>query len=285
VAGAPIVFVIGTARSGTTALYEFLCSHPDTTWVSNYSQRVPFAALAHPRGTDAGKHRGRGRGTVRPVEGYRTFDRALRVDSSGRVLPRSPRHARLLRSEVWLHRRKLGRARPPVFVSKNTRNTRAIPTLDELFPDARYLQLVRHPVPTVSSLLAVDFFPSLGTGWESPSRTFADAIAQGDDPVRLAARLWDWETAIASDDLDAIDPARVLRVRYEDLLDDAPTALRSVCGFASLDPARHPSFDRRAGELAPPRARVADAHTIEVVHEVCSDTARRVGYVLDAPQA
>jgi hypothetical protein len=283
VASAPVVFVIGTARSGTTALYELLCSHPDTTWVSNYSQRLPLAALAHPRGTDAGKHRDRGRWTVRPVEAYRTFDRSLRVDASGHLQPRSPRHARLLRGEIWLHRRSLLRGRPPVFVSKNTRNTRAIPTLEALFPGARYVHLVRHPVPTVSSLLEVDFFESLGTGWESPSRTFADAIAQGEDPVRLAARLWDWETAIAFADLEAVDPVRVLRVRYEDLMDAPVPVLRTVCELASLDPSRHPSFDRRAGELTPPRPRPADAHTIEVVQEVCANTARRVGYDVDVP--
>lgn len=284
-ADAPVVFVIGTARSGTTALYEFLCSHPDTTWVSNYSQRLPLVALAHPRGTDAGKHRERARWTVRPVEAYRTFDRSLRVGPSGHLQTRSPRHARLLRSEIWLHRRKLLRDRPPVFVSKNTRNTRGIPVLDALFPDVRYVHLVRHPVPTVASLLEVDFFDRLGTGWESPSRSFAAAIAQGEDPVRLAARLWDWETAIAFDDLEAIDPSRVLRVRYEDLMDAPAAVLRTVCGFASLDPARHPSFDRRAGEFAAPRPRRVDAHTIDVVHAVCAHTAGRVGYDLDEPTA
>jgi hypothetical protein len=274
------LFVIGTGRSGTTALYEFLCSHPDSAWISNYSQRFPPAALVHPRGTDAGKHRERRRWTIRPVEGYRTFDGAVRVDAAGRLRGRSPGRVRALRLDVWLHGRSLRSGlRPLVFVSKNTRNSRGVAFLDEHFPEARFVHLVRHPTPTVASLARVEFFPELRTGWRPEVRTFADAVRLGDDPLRLAAELWNWETSIALEDLDRVGDERVQRIRYEDLVGDPAGTLRAVCAFGELATDRHPTFEARAEEFRRPvRTNGTDARLEEIVDAVCGETARRLGY-------
>lgn len=272
------VFIIGTGRSGTTALYEFLCSHPDTTWLSNWSQRVPPLGLLHPRGTDAGKERAGARWTFRPVEGYRVYDRALRMDDTGRLVTRSDRRARMLRAEIGLHRVRRPGGRVPVFVSKNTRNTRAVPTLDDLFPGSRYVDLVRNPFDTVASMVRVAFFQDLALTWEGRPTTVRGAVAHGADPVEIAARLWDDETALALADLDGVDPDRVLRIRYEDLVTDPDRVLRAATAFAGLDPDRHPGFARRAAEFGHRPSSAHDPSFTAKVEEICGATARRVGY-------
>lgn len=279
--GAPPVFVIGTGRSGTTALYEFLCSHPDTTWFSNWSQRIPPLALLHPRGTEAGKERPGSRWAFRPVEGYAAFDRAFRLED-GRIVTRSRARERLLQAEVGLHRLRGLRPRPPAFVSKNTRNTRAVPVLDALFPGARFVDLVRDPVATVTSMTRVDFFDTLQVEWDGTPMTVTDAAARGADRVRIAATIWADETSMALDDLARLDADRVVRIRYEDLVEDPRVHLRAVCTFVGLDPARHRGFDRRADELRPRSSGAEpDPALRATVRSVCGPTAARLGYSID----
>ena len=281
-AGAPPLFVTGTGRSGTTACYEFLCSHPDTTWLSNWSQRVPALARFHPRGTEAGKERPGARWAFRPVEGYVVFDRAL-VMEGPHLVARSPAHLRALRRALDRHRAPGRRDRPPVLVSKNTRNSRAVPTLDRLYPDARFVHLVRDPVATVASMVRVAFFPTITVEWEGAPTRIADAVARGADPAVLAARIWEEETRLAATDLAALAPDRVWHLRYEDLVASPRDALRALSGFAGLDPARHPGFERRAAELAPrPGGPTADPAFVATVWSVCGATATGVGY--DAPR-
>jgi len=279
--GVPPLFVTGTGRSGTTACYEFLCSHPDTTWLSNWSQRLPPLARLHPRGTEAGKERPGARWTFRPVEGYVVFDRALVGDGPHQVA-RSPERLRALRRALDHHRVPGRRDQPPVLVSKNTRNSRAVPTLDALYPDARFVHLVRDPVATVASMVRVAFFPTITIEWEGVPTLVADAVARGADPIELAARIWEEETRIAATDLAGLAPDRVWHLRYEDLVASPRDSLAALCGFAGLDPARHPGFDRRAAEMAPRTGGPPpDPTGVATVWSVCGPTAATVGY--DAP--
>jgi len=280
-AGAPPLFVTGTGRSGTTACYEFLCSHPDTTWLSNWSQRLPPLARLHPRGTEAGKERPGARWAFRPVEGYVVFDRALVMDGP-HLVARSPERLRALRRALDHHRVQGRRDRPPVLVSKNTRNSRAVPTLAACWPDARFVHLVRDPVATVTSMVRVAFFPAITVEWEGAPTRVGDAVARGADPVVLAARIWEEETRLAATDLAGLDPGRVGHVRYEDLVASPRDSLRALCEFAGLDPDRHAGFDRRAAELAPRSGGAPpDPATVATVWSVCGATAATVGY--DAP--
>jgi len=272
------LFVVGTGRSGTTALYEFLCSHPDATWLSNWSQRVAPLGLLHPRGTEAGKERAGARWRFRPVEGYRVFDRALQMDGSGHLVARSAGRIRMLRAEIGLHRVRRWGGRAPVFVSKNTRNTRAVPVLEGLLPGSRYVDLVRNPLDTVASMVRVAFFQDLALTWDGRATTVRDAVAHGADPVAIAAQLWNDETALALADLATIDPDRVLRIRYEDLVADPGTVLHTVGTFAGLDPDRHPGFARRAAEFAARPSVARDPAFVDSVERICGATAVQVGY-------
>ena len=39
------IFILGAPRSGTSVLYEKLARHPDLTWISNITKKVPRSLL------------------------------------------------------------------------------------------------------------------------------------------------------------------------------------------------------------------------------------------------
>lgn len=207
VATSPQVWLlVGSGRSGTTLLYELLCADPDHAWMSNWSQRVPALAALHPRGARSGK--GGGRLSIRPVEGYRRWDR---IDAA-----REP-------AAAWARARRDhlrgGRQR---LVNKNTRNTGRLDRLAELEPAAYVVHLHRHPLAVVGSMIHAAFFPTIDAFWRD-GRPVHALVAEGVDPAVLAAELWRYETDRCRTDLASwAGPTRT--IAYEDLAAD-PTAV------------------------------------------------------------
>ncbi|MCO5321151.1 MAG: sulfotransferase [Microthrixaceae bacterium] len=229
------MFIVGSGRSGTTLLYELVCSHPASSWVSNYSQRVSAFARVHPSvpaaHKDAAARRALSRLAVRPVEGYRLFDR-VRPDSERgptgdgglRASDITPREVASLRRAVAQHQ---APGRVDFFVNKNTRNTRRVGYLAAAFPDARFVHITRHPLATARSLARVDFFRSLPIFWESKG-TVAERLASGVEPEVLAAEFWNRETSLCREALLALENERVLEIHYEDLVTEPRQVLESV---------------------------------------------------------
>jgi hypothetical protein len=102
--------------------------------------------------------------------------------------------------------------------------------LPRLFPDARYLHLIRDPRDVARS--------SIGMGW-------AGNIYRGADVWTAAERSWDRLVSSLTAD-------RYLQVRYELLLDDLTAELTKICGFlgVSYSP-RMLTYDSRSTYAAP----------------------------------
>lgn len=251
----PTLLIIGCGRSGTTVVYEALASHPDTAWFSTWSDRLRLPALA----AAAPLFRwGRGRidqGRVarllpRPSEGYRLWDAALGMDpdAARRPLGRGDvtAAARSAVERVVAAHLRAGRGR--VFVNKNTRNSRRVEALDELFGNALVLHVHRHPLDVVSSLLAVAWWPDLEL-WTHGGRT---PRSFGPDPVRqatLAGELWLQETSQALGARTVVGDDRYLELSYEDFVADPLPVLRPVLARLGLD--EHPTMARALAAASP----------------------------------
>ena len=117
---------------------------------------------------------------------------------------------------AWLVRaygRKVGKPNVEVWVDHTPTNFRRSRTLLRMFPAARFIHLVRDGRAVAASLLPLDWGPN--------------------NPLH-AAEFWLARCApglAAELDLGA---TRVLRVRYEDVLQDAEACLRRIAGFAGL---------------------------------------------------
>jgi len=161
----PPIFVIGSGRSGTTLLYNILTGHEDLAWVSNLSNRLPMIpAIAGASRFDTLRSLHRAfQPAMETIEGYKYIG----LDRS--TIPWDPSKntatgtvAEKTRAYFEAHCRAWGREQ---LVSKNTSNSTRIHLLDEIFPEARYVHIHRHPYSVISSLLNVGFWPGLDLWW------------------------------------------------------------------------------------------------------------------------
>jgi hypothetical protein len=117
----------------------------------------------------------------------------------------------------WLVRaygRRVGRPSATLWVDHTPTNFKRGLTLLRMFPEARFLHLVRDGRGVAASLLPLDWGPN---------------------DVLRAADYWMARCAVGLAAEIQLGPERVLRVRYEDLLASPETTLRRIAGFAGLE--------------------------------------------------
>ena len=204
------VFVVGPPRSGTTLLRVQLCRHPDL-WVLTETHLLDLWSTRHPglRDGDPGAFAAYWEAfTATEAFGYLELDAdavAARVHADGRH-----RAVDVLASMLAEAADTRG---VPRVGEKTPDHAHHVGTLLEAFPDARVLWLLRDPVATVASELALD------RDWAS-------------DVPAVAARRWaDGVTALEG---WRHDP-RVAVVRFEELVGAPEATLRRTCDHVELD--------------------------------------------------
>jgi len=170
----PIIF-IGFPRSGTTIISETIFQHEALAWISNYQDRVPSSSAINlirfffqNRFWDVrGKKRQLNsvpllnRYIFRPVEGYNFWDYLTGKNFSRSFLyelKEVPEKVEEIRSFFDEMVRMQGRER---IVMKLTGPPR-LTYLHSIFPDACFIKIKRKPLPTLRSLLKVNFWDEGG---------------------------------------------------------------------------------------------------------------------------
>jgi hypothetical protein len=229
-------FIIGCARSGTSILGEAVAEHPRVTYIFEAS-------------------------SWRGLEEGRPHDRLERADAT-------PELARAYRAALASARNE---GRGDVIVEKNPRHVLRIPFLDAVFPDARFIHIIRDPRDTVASLMFRNRGERWGhleiPGWQELLRRYPT-----ENHIRCAHQ---WLAAVATARADArgLGPGRCLEVRYEDLVRDPAGVVGATLTFLGLEP------DPRVDAFLP---RIQDAtagsyHAKRQVRHYVDDHSRRVG--------
>ena len=236
------VIVIGTGRSGSTALHHLLCRHPHITWLSGLCNRFPrkphynrrlMQALDVPVLGWLLKRR------LRPSESYlfwqeyaRGFQRPFRDLVADDVTHREKRIVRQAMEQC------LGPSRPRLLL-KITGWPR-IGYLAEVFPDAKFLHLVRDGRAVANSMLAVSFWD----GWHGPGRWRWDHLDDeqqtvwensGRSFVALAGLEWVMMQSAVEKARQPLPDSQFLQVRYEDYCAAPVETMREVAQFAELE--------------------------------------------------
>lgn len=245
--------VIGPARSGTSFVYRVLCLHPEVAFISNWYARFGLAPLAllnritrrcpelahrawfGPEGNAYRYDRPRSwweRAFPAPVEGEPVYTRA------GVARPGGPAPASV-DPEVAL-RRTFGTVRSlgggTCLVSKRIANNLRIPLLARIFPEARFVFVVRDGRAVAASLSRVDWWEDSFVWWYGGTpRRWRE---EGRDPWELCARNWVEELRAIEAGLRSVPAAHVLRLRYEDAVAEPIRTFEAVAAFLGLPPDR-----------------------------------------------
>lgn len=211
----PPFFIVGCHRSGTTLLRNLLRSHPDLA-IPGESHFIPLVYRGYGDPVDDRSARRLARRILGLywVRRWRLGLLPSQFDDCRSVADIAAR----LYGEVA---RREGAAR---WGDKTPDYVREIPTLAAIFPDARFLHIVRDGRDVALSIGRTSFGPG---------------------SVPTAARHWRDHVEAGRRDGPPLGAARYAEIRYEDLVGRPETTMREVCAFLG-EP-----FDERV--LAPAR--------------------------------
>ncbi len=245
--GAGVTFLVGAGRSGTTLLYKLLCLHSGVAFISNYENRLKWLPDGWLSGLIATQKKLKlsawfNRGNAyfirrpwikklvpTPVEGESIYaDCGVPLLAAGDYLP-DEATVSSLRERFERFRRN---SDTKTFLSKRTANNRRLPLLQKVFPQARYIHLIRDGRDVAHSLSEVEWWDDHVLWWDG--RRAADAEAAGEDRISLCARNWVREIAVLEESLADIPQEQKYQLRYEDLLNDPIGELSAVLAFIGL---------------------------------------------------
>jgi hypothetical protein len=222
------IFVLAPVRSCSTIITAMLGQHPS---LYGFPELNPFRwgtigeLLDYSDGT--------GSGAVGSIGSYLAHGTVRAV---AEVLLGGQDEATIDRATSWLEARRawapwdllhllLARVEPRIGVEKSPGNLftqTACSRMLEMFPNARFIHLVRHPITSVRSLK----HHLCAWGWIDPDRH---------DPLGEAALMWYVFHRRLSMLGDQIDASRWCRVRAEDILSEPEANLRPLCEWLGID--------------------------------------------------
>lgn len=296
----PIV-ILAAPRSGSSALLTALSTHPDL-WSryreSNDLLEGPFDPLETGASSNALTEEDLDPDTrdllLRGF--YRTMGNLERLPFTAHVPHRGLGRRRVSRAIALLT---APFKRPPIrIVEKSPKNVFRIRFLRALFPDARFLHLTRDPRGNIASLYR---------GWQTPDRYKTYPLPEGFRILGYAGAEWSfvlqpgWQrldgrtlAEICADqwrscndaclrDLASLPAGSVTRIRYEDVVARPVEMLRSIAGWAELDPEPFVRFEgglemiQATSKPHPEKWRALEREIGPVLHQV-EDVAALLGY-------
>ena len=293
--GRPL-FVVGAPRSGTSLAYRALSLHPQAAYISNWLARTPGWSVLSllnriPRalpglrsrywfGEESNAYRyGRRRPLAErlfpaPVEGGPVFE-AFGV--RGAAVSLAPELASALRRALAGPVRYGGGT---TLVSKRIANNRSLALLAEVFPEARFVSMMRDGRAVAYSLSRVNWWDQSDLWWFGG--TPQQWQERGGDPWEACAREWVEEVRVIETGLSAIDAKRVLRVSYEAMVAEPLVELGRMGSFGGLP--ESPSWTESLGRLQYPNRNEAwhsklDPEVAARIERIQAEELRRYGYL------
>lgn len=294
------IFFVGVPRSGTTVIFNTFAARPDIAWFTQHMNRFPrwpsVTALARIADripgarksilrSDDGK-RWREKMRIGPVEAYPIWERYVGkrflYESLVGERPTSEQEERL-RSLIAKLLRYQGKDR---FATKITGPAR-IGFLDAVFPDARFMHIVRDGRAVARSLMKVGFW---GGTWRERSVAWGGVLGEdelahwhelGEEPLALAALQWQALIRGAREEARQFAPDRYAEVRYEDFVADPHATIDEMTAFCALPDRPEPhEFLARRVEVRDMNRRSAalSATDREMLDELIGEELAELGY-------
>jgi hypothetical protein len=216
----PYVFIVGCARSGTTLLQRMLDAHPDmavvheTHWIPKWYERrkgVTPEGLATPE-------------LVSRLAEYHRFadwrigrEELERLVANGEPVP----YPGFVAGFFDLYGKERGKR---LVGDKTPRYVRNLPILHDLWPDARFVHLIRDGRNVALS----------ATNWRKSYKLARRFPTWRRDPTTTAAVWWEWLVRLGQEDGKPLGPDLYHEARYEELVSEPERACQALCSFLGL---------------------------------------------------
>jgi len=283
------IIIVGTGRCGSTVFHRLLATHPRTMWLSGFAYLYPHRPTWNRWAVAAMGHRVLRRlfgGWVRANEQYRFWDAHTYgcFSEPCRDLVASDVTERVRRQVRAAFAPMLNRRRDRLLL-KITGWPR-LGFLREVFPDAKFIHIVRDGRAVASSLLHIDFW----RGWYGPQGWRAGLLTEEDQAtwdrydrsfVALAGLEWRIQMRAMDAARRLVPPEQFLEVRYEAFCQDPMEVCRRVLAFADLAETRGFMRDVRSQRITNTSERWRKDLTPAqqaLLDELLDDDLRRYGY-------
>jgi len=217
----PVVFIVGCPRSGTTLLRHILSAHPDLT-ITPEAHWIPLF-FEEKQGVTA-------EGMITPQFVDRLLDHPkfglfrLPADEVRALVPSGPAesYVTFLTRVFDLYGRKQGKA---LVGNKTPDAARKIPLLHALWPEARFVHLIRDGRNVALSLMN---WPRVAQKRPGTFSTWKE------DPASTAGMWWELNVRCGREGAKVLDPAMYYELRYESLILTPEQECRALCAFLGL---------------------------------------------------
>ncbi len=216
----PYVFIVGCPRSGTTLLQRMVDAHPDVA--------IIFETHWIPRWFEKGRE-------LTP-DGLVTQELARRLFEDRRF-----KNLKVGREEVERLVASSGPMSYPTFVTalfdlhgtvkgkrlvgdKTPAYVRSIPSLHALFPEARFVHIIRDGRDVALSIM----------NWDRADSATGRFATWSEDPVSTTALWWEWNVRLGREDGEALGPELYREVYYEALVSEPAEESAALCGFLGI---------------------------------------------------
>jgi len=242
------IFVIGVGRSGSTIIFEALAHHEELGWFSNYSNKFPdypYMTFIHRLffGKMGQKKQGQklpflNRFLPKTSEAYKLWSKLFFEENFGRLslFSKIPSSVAINKANSYISKllRAQGKNR---FIAKLTGPPR-INYLQAAFPDAIYIDIIRDPCATIASLMRTDFWEAKGKytpAWDGILNEKEIRIWEEYDSSPLVVTALQWNAISRATHREQSETnAQLLRIKYEDFINNPMSELKKILSFAGL---------------------------------------------------
>lgn len=302
------IYLMGLPRSGTTMLQDLICTHPELAYFTNsmHAYREAFCAVEDIRkrlNLDFAGERflkdsievspgSPNEGLLFTAEwaGVDIFSLEYTEVDLANFSPEKIEEAReTLRRVIWSFSHEDGK--PRRFFNKNPGMVTSFTTTHEMYPDAKFVHIIRDPRKCANSMLKLY---RLNHSQESTANKTGDErifvpyprvpkLAEyverwGADDIRTTANVWNDAISFVDERKDQIN--HYYMVRYEDILENPEAELRKIFEFCEL-----PFIEDRNSEFWQKLNGVGvishknSYGDFSVVEEICHDNMVKYGYL------